>query len=81
MGFNSFMVRTAKAFDRLLVILSLAHFFFICGLELILPFHVGLRSARTAFSILLICSFIVEVLKKVNIAIFLNFFNEEFVVF
>ncbi len=52
MAFKSFMVRSVKAFDRLLIMLSLAHFFFTCGLGCILPFHVGLRSARAAFGIL-----------------------------
>ena len=52
MGFKSFMVRTVKAFDRLLVILCLAHFFFSCGLGHILPFLAGLRFARAAFGIL-----------------------------
>ena len=52
MGFKSFMVRTVKAFDRLLVILCLAHFFFSCGLGLFLPFHAGIRFARAAFGIL-----------------------------
>jgi len=52
MGLKSFMVRSVMAFDRLLIILSLAHFFFTCGLGRILPFHVGLRSARAAFGIL-----------------------------
>ncbi len=31
MGFKSFMVRTVKAFDRLLAILCVAHFFFTCA--------------------------------------------------
>ena len=52
MGFKSFMVRTVKAFGRLLVILCLAHFFFSCGLGFILPFHAGLRLARAAFGLL-----------------------------
>jgi len=52
LGFKSFMVRTIKAFDRLLVILSLTHFFFSCGLDYILPFHAGLRAARASFGIL-----------------------------
>ena len=52
MGFKSFMVRTVMAFDPLLVILSLAHFFFSCGRGLILPFHAGLRFARAAFGLL-----------------------------
>ena len=51
MGFKSFMVRTVKAFERLLVILCLAHFFFSCGRGDILPFHVGLRLARHPFGI------------------------------
>jgi len=41
MGFKSFMVRSVMAFDRLLIILSLAHFFFTCGLGRILAFHVS----------------------------------------
>ena len=49
MGFKSFMVRSVKAFDRLLIILCLAHCFFSCGLGQILPFHAGLRFARAAF--------------------------------
>lgn len=51
MGFKSFMVRTVKAFDRLLIILCLAHFFFSCGLGLLHPFHAGIRLARSAFGI------------------------------
>ena len=51
-GFQSFMVRTVKAFDRLLVILCLAHFFFSCGLGRILPFHLGIRFARVSFGTL-----------------------------
>ena len=49
MGLKSFMVRSAKAIDRLLLILALAHFFFSCGLGRILPFHSGLRLCRSAF--------------------------------
>lgn len=49
MGLKSFMVRAAKAIDRLLLILSVAHFFFSCGLGFVQPFHVGLRLCRTAF--------------------------------
>lgn len=49
MGLKSFMVRTIKAFDRLLLILALAHFFFSCALGPILPFHAGLRLCRAAF--------------------------------
>ena len=51
MGFKSFMVRTVKAFDRLLIILCLAHFFFSCGQGTTMPFHTGLRFARAAFGI------------------------------
>lgn len=50
-GLKSFMVRTAKAVDRLLLILALAHFFFSCGLGCIMPFHSGIRRCRAAFVI------------------------------
>ena len=43
MGLNAFMVRAAKAIDRLLLVLALAHFFFSYGLGRILPFCCGLR--------------------------------------
>ncbi len=46
MGLKGFMVRAAKAFDRLLTILCLAHFFFTCGLGSILPFEESIRSCR-----------------------------------
>ena len=49
MGLNSFMVRSAKAMDRLLLVLALAHFFFSCGLGRILPFFSGLRLCRSCF--------------------------------
>ena len=49
LGLKSFMVRTAKAIDRLLLILSVAHFFFSCGLGLLLPFHSGLHRCRAVF--------------------------------
>ena len=49
MGLKSFMVRAAKALDRLLLVLALAHFFFSCGLGHIVPFHIGLHLCRTAF--------------------------------
>ncbi len=52
MGFKSFMVRTVKAFDRLLTILCLAHFFFTCGLGEILPFHSSIRSSRLSLATL-----------------------------
>ena len=49
MGLKSFMVRSAKAIDRLLLILSVAHFFFSFGLGSVLPFHTGLRLCRAVF--------------------------------
>ena len=49
MGLKSFMVGTAKAFDRLLIILTLAHFFFSCALGHFLPIHSGIRLCRHAF--------------------------------
>ena len=49
MGLNCFMVRAAKALDRLLLVLALAHFFFSCGLGCVVPFHIGLHICRTAF--------------------------------
>lgn len=49
LGLKSFMVRSAKAFDRLLLILSVAHFFFSCGLGSVLPFHLGLHRCRAVF--------------------------------
>ncbi|WP_298021191.1 transposase [uncultured Dysosmobacter sp.] len=48
MGFKSFMVRAAKAFDRLLTILCLAQFFFTCGLDSYLPFEASIRSCRAS---------------------------------
>ncbi len=52
MGFKSFMVRAAKAFDRLLTILCLAHFCFTCGLGNGLPFEASIRSCRLSLGIL-----------------------------
>ena len=49
LGLKSFMVRAAKAIDRLLLILAVAHFFFACGFASFLPFHIGLRLCRAAF--------------------------------
>ena len=48
MGLNAFMVRAAKAIDRLLLVLALAHFFFSSGLGRILPFCCGLRLCRSS---------------------------------
>ena len=49
LGLKSFMVRTVIAFDRLLLILALAHFFFSSPLGHFLTFHSGLRLCRSAF--------------------------------
>ena len=49
LGLKSFMVRAAKAMDRLLLILSVAHFFFSFGLGSVRPFHAGLRRCRALF--------------------------------
>jgi hypothetical protein len=49
MGLKSFMVRAAKALDRLLLVLALTHFFFSCGLGHIVPFLTGLHRCRSAF--------------------------------
>ncbi len=49
MGLKSFMVRAAKALDRFLLILAIAHFFFSCGLGTVCPFHMGVRFCRGAF--------------------------------
>ncbi len=51
MGLKSFMVRAAKAFDRLLTILCVEHFFFTCGLGGDLHFEAS-RSCRAS-----LCSF------------------------
>ena len=48
-GLKGFMVRAAKAIDRLLLVLALAHFFFSCGLGRIVSFHIGLHICRAAF--------------------------------
>ena len=49
LGLKTFMVRTVIAFDRLLLVLALAHFFFSSPLGHFLPFHSGLRLCRSAF--------------------------------
>ena len=51
MGLKSFMVRAAKALDRLLLVLALAHFFFSCGFGHIVPFYTALHLCRAAFGI------------------------------
>lgn len=52
LGLRSFMVRSAKAIDRLLVILPLAHFFFLS----LSAFHASLSAGIHLFSYLL-CTF------------------------
>ena len=47
MGFKSFMVRSAKAIDRLFVILPLAHFFFMVFFDALFPLSAALRRFRT----------------------------------
>jgi hypothetical protein len=49
MGLKSFMVRAAKALDRLLLVRVLAHFFFASALGHIVPFHIGIHLCRAAF--------------------------------
>lgn len=52
MGLKSFMVRSAKAIDRLFIILPLAHFFFAVLYDTLLPLSVAIRCFRSA-----LCSF------------------------
>lgn len=52
MGFKSFMVRSAKAIDRLFVILPLAHFFFMVLFNALLPLSAALRRFRA-----ILCNF------------------------
>lgn len=49
-GLKTFMVRAAKAIDRLLLVLALTHFFISCGLGRIVSFHIGLHICRAAFT-------------------------------
>jgi len=58
MGFKSFMLRSAKAIDRLFVIfaLALAHFFFIIFFDVLLPLSAALYRFRA-----LLCSLILPV--------------------
>ena len=51
MGLKSFMIRSAKAIDRLFVILPLAHFFFASLFAPFLPFSAAIRRFRTILSI------------------------------
>ena len=52
MGLKTFMVRSAKAIDRLFIILPLAHFFFAVLYDTLLPLSAAIRCFRTA-----LCSF------------------------
>jgi hypothetical protein len=52
MGLKSFMVRSAKAIDRLLIILPLAHFFFAFLSSFLLPLGQAIRRFRA-----LLCTF------------------------
>lgn len=52
LGFKSYMLRSAKAIDRFLLILGLAHFFFTCGLGILMPFSNGLKACRGTLVIL-----------------------------
>ena len=51
LGLKSFMIRSAKAVDRFLIILPLAWFWFTRETELLLPFSVGIRRYRGILSI------------------------------
>ena len=51
LGLKSFMIRSAKAIDRFLIILTLAWFWFTRKTELLLPFSVGIRRYRGLLSI------------------------------
>ena len=46
LGLRSFMLRTAKAIDRFLIILALACYFFICMGDKLLPLSSGIRRYR-----------------------------------
>ena len=52
LGLKSFMIRSAKAIDRFLIILTLAWFWFTWQTGFVLPFSVGIRRYRGALSIL-----------------------------
>ena len=52
MGLKGYMIRSARAIDRLMLILALAHFFFSCGLGTIMSFSNGLRACRPPLGIL-----------------------------
>ena len=52
LGLDKFMIRSAKAIDRFLVITSLAHFFFVVADTLVSSFSHGIRNLRVYFSAL-----------------------------
>ena len=52
MGFKTFMVRSTKAIDRLMLILTLAQFFFTCGFGDTMHFSQGLIACRPSLAIL-----------------------------
>lgn len=52
LGLKSFMIRSAKAIDRFLIILTLAWFWFTRKTGFVLPFSVGIRRYRGLLSIL-----------------------------
>ena len=51
LGLKSFMIRSAKAIDRFLIILTLAWFWFTWQAGSVLPFSAGIRRYRGALSI------------------------------
>ena len=52
LGLKSFMIRTAIAIDRFLIILTVAWFFLTCTNGVFLPLYVGIRSYRGVLAIL-----------------------------
>lgn len=52
LGLKSFMIRTAIAIDRFLIILTVAWFFLTCKNGVFLPLYVGIRSYRGVLAIL-----------------------------
>ena len=57
MGLKSFMVRSVRAIDRLLIIFPLAHFFFVFGTGTPLSFSTGIRLVRGVLYNFWFCSF------------------------
>ena len=60
MGLKSFMIRSAKAIDRLFVILPLAHLFFIVLFDASLSLSATIRRFRALLCSFQFCSFRVE---------------------